>query len=190
MFKAVFLVKFSMKHLDVVIMTKLQTFKMTGTIKEYIAAYEGLHDQAPNTINFDEPGPHLDFYNGLPTHIRRHFDMTCCKNLKDVFLEGKCAVQKSDNLHATNKRKENPAAKREPRPNKQNNEPIIPILELGITLHKPTRPALKIPKRREKHRGVVVIHMSAVLQARVDLASNKDNMLKSDNVWLAGDAVN
>ncbi|KAJ9076192.1 hypothetical protein DSO57_1028595 [Entomophthora muscae] len=36
----------------------------------------------------------------------------------------------------------------------------------------------------------VVIHMCAILQARVDLASNKDNMLKSDNVWLAGDAVN
>ncbi|KAJ9065658.1 hypothetical protein DSO57_1017231 [Entomophthora muscae] len=36
----------------------------------------------------------------------------------------------------------------------------------------------------------VVIHMCAVLQARADLASNKDNMLKSDNVWLAGDAVN
>ncbi|KAJ9060367.1 hypothetical protein DSO57_1031598 [Entomophthora muscae] len=36
----------------------------------------------------------------------------------------------------------------------------------------------------------VVIHMCAVLQARVDLASNKGNMLKSDNVWLAGDAVN
>ncbi|KAJ9077342.1 hypothetical protein DSO57_1017660 [Entomophthora muscae] len=36
----------------------------------------------------------------------------------------------------------------------------------------------------------VVIHMYAVLQARVDLASNKDNMLKSDNVWLAGDTVN
>ncbi|KAJ9058087.1 hypothetical protein DSO57_1016082 [Entomophthora muscae] len=35
----------------------------------------------------------------------------------------------------------------------------------------------------------VVIHMCA-LQARVDKASNKDNMLKSDNVWLAGDTVN
>ncbi|KAJ9088059.1 hypothetical protein DSO57_1026903 [Entomophthora muscae] len=35
----------------------------------------------------------------------------------------------------------------------------------------------------------VVIHMCAVLQVRVDLASNKDNMLKSDNVWLAGDAA-
>ncbi|KAJ9066583.1 hypothetical protein DSO57_1008220 [Entomophthora muscae] len=31
----------------------------------------------------------------------------------------------------------------------------------------------------------VVIHMCAVLQARVDLASNKDNMLKSDNMWLS-----
>ncbi|KAJ9051269.1 hypothetical protein DSO57_1006191 [Entomophthora muscae] len=38
--------------------------------------------------------------------------------------------------------------------------------------------------------AAVVIHMCAFLQARVDLASNKDNMLKSDNVWLAGDAVN
>ncbi|KAJ9052929.1 hypothetical protein DSO57_1029171 [Entomophthora muscae] len=36
----------------------------------------------------------------------------------------------------------------------------------------------------------VVIHMCAVLQARVYLASNKDNMLNSDNVWLAGNAVN
>ncbi|KAJ9061334.1 hypothetical protein DSO57_1021663 [Entomophthora muscae] len=36
---------------------------------------------------------------------------------------------------------------------------------------------------------IVVIHMCVVLQARVDLASNKDNMLKSDNVWLAGDAA-
>ncbi|KAJ9073159.1 hypothetical protein DSO57_1019509 [Entomophthora muscae] len=56
MFKAAFLKKFFMKDLDVVIMTKLQTFKMIGTIKEYIVAYEGLHNQAPNTINFDEPG--------------------------------------------------------------------------------------------------------------------------------------
>ncbi|KAJ9050193.1 hypothetical protein DSO57_1016694 [Entomophthora muscae] len=38
--------------------------------------------------------------------------------------------------------------------------------------------------------ALVVIHMDAVLQARVDLASNKDDMLKSDNVWLAGDTVN
>ncbi|KAJ9048631.1 hypothetical protein DSO57_1033001 [Entomophthora muscae] len=36
----------------------------------------------------------------------------------------------------------------------------------------------------------VVIHMCAVLQVRVYLASNKDNMLRSDNVWLAGDTVN
>ncbi|KAJ9066972.1 hypothetical protein DSO57_1004402 [Entomophthora muscae] len=41
-----------------------------------------------------------------------------------------------------------------------------------------------------KNWNTVVIHMCAVLQARVDLASNKDNMLKSDNVWLAGDAIN
>ncbi|KAJ9066873.1 hypothetical protein DSO57_1039621 [Entomophthora muscae] len=103
-------------------MTELQTFKMTGTIEEYITAYEGIHDRAPNTINFDEPGPHLDFFNGLPTHIRCQFDMTCCKNLEDVFLEGKHAAQKSDNLHVSNKRKETPAIKREPRPNKQNNQ--------------------------------------------------------------------
>ncbi|KAJ9089962.1 hypothetical protein DSO57_1007529 [Entomophthora muscae] len=32
----------------------------------------------------------------------------------------------------------------------------------------------------------VVIHMCAVLQARVDLASNKDNMLKNCNAWLVG----
>ncbi|KAJ9067023.1 hypothetical protein DSO57_1003728 [Entomophthora muscae] len=38
--------------------------------------------------------------------------------------------------------------------------------------------------------GPVVIHMCAVLQVMVDLASNKDNMLKNDNVWLADDAVN
>ncbi|KAJ9052314.1 hypothetical protein DSO57_1035452 [Entomophthora muscae] len=38
--------------------------------------------------------------------------------------------------------------------------------------------------------AVVVIHMCVVLQARVDLASNKDNMLKNDNVWLAGNVVN
>ncbi|KAJ9056647.1 hypothetical protein DSO57_1030845 [Entomophthora muscae] len=37
---------------------------------------------------------------------------------------------------------------------------------------------------------VVVIHMCAVLQARVDLASNKDNMLKNGNVWLASNVVN
>ncbi|KAJ9073007.1 hypothetical protein DSO57_1021227 [Entomophthora muscae] len=37
--------------------------------------------------------------------------------------------------------------------------------------------------------GLVVIHMCVVLQARVDLASNKDNVLKSDNVLLADDAA-
>ncbi|KAJ9053322.1 hypothetical protein DSO57_1025320 [Entomophthora muscae] len=30
----------------------------------------------------------------------------------------------------------------------------------------------------------VVTHMGAVLQARVDLASNKVNVMKSDNMWL------
>ncbi|KAJ9064056.1 hypothetical protein DSO57_1034406 [Entomophthora muscae] len=35
----------------------------------------------------------------------------------------------------------------------------------------------------------VVIHMCAVLQARVDLASNKDNMLKNENMWLAGNVA-
>ncbi|KAJ9076230.1 hypothetical protein DSO57_1028289 [Entomophthora muscae] len=54
-----------MKDSDVVIMTELRTFKITGTIKEYIAVYEDLHDQAPSTINFDKPGPQLDFYNGI-----------------------------------------------------------------------------------------------------------------------------
>ncbi|KAJ9090363.1 hypothetical protein DSO57_1003099 [Entomophthora muscae] len=97
-----------MKDSDVVIMTELRTFKMTGTIEEYIAAYKDLCDQVPNTINFEEPGPQLDFYNGLPTYIRRQFNMTCCKNLENVFLEGKCASQKSDNLHAINKQKESP----------------------------------------------------------------------------------
>ncbi|KAJ9075057.1 hypothetical protein DSO57_1000340 [Entomophthora muscae] len=80
-----------------------------------------LHGCAPNTINFDEPGPFLDFYNGLPTYIRRQFDMTCCKNLEDVFLEGKHTAQKSDNLHATNKRKESSTARKDPQANKQNN---------------------------------------------------------------------
>ncbi|KAJ9079311.1 hypothetical protein DSO57_1036730 [Entomophthora muscae] len=132
-----------MKDSDMVIMTKIQTFKMTGTIKEYSTAYEGICDCAPNTINFDDPGPHLDFYNGLPTHIRRQFNMTCCKNLKDVFLEGKHAAQKSDNLHATNKCKENPAAKREPCPNKQNNQANSTVmihmfggLQVGLMLAK------------------------------------------------------
>ncbi|KAJ9050271.1 hypothetical protein DSO57_1016070 [Entomophthora muscae] len=46
MFKAVFLIKFAMKDSEVVIMTELKTFKMTGTIEDYIAAYKGLHDQA------------------------------------------------------------------------------------------------------------------------------------------------
>ncbi|KAJ9064050.1 hypothetical protein DSO57_1034497, partial [Entomophthora muscae] len=72
---------------------------MTGTIEEYIAAYKDLHDQAPNTINFDDTGPQLDFYNGLPTHIKRHFEMSCCKNLQDIFLKGKQDAQKSDKLH-------------------------------------------------------------------------------------------
>ncbi|KAJ9087784.1 hypothetical protein DSO57_1029690 [Entomophthora muscae] len=76
-----------MKDFDVVIMTKLRTFKMTGKIEEYIAVYKGLRDCALDTINFDEAGPQLDFYNSLLTHIRHHFDMNCCKNLKDVFLE-------------------------------------------------------------------------------------------------------
>ncbi|KAJ9083876.1 hypothetical protein DSO57_1030188 [Entomophthora muscae] len=69
----------------------------------YIPAYKGLCDQAPSTINFDNPGPQLDFYNGLPTHIQRQFDMNRCKNLEDVFLEGKRAAQKSDNPHESNK---------------------------------------------------------------------------------------
>ncbi|KAJ9065666.1 hypothetical protein DSO57_1017072 [Entomophthora muscae] len=66
-FKTAFLEKFSMKDSNAVIITELQTFKMTGTIEEYIAAYKDLHDRAPNTINFDEPRPCLGFYNGLST---------------------------------------------------------------------------------------------------------------------------
>ncbi|KAJ9075212.1 hypothetical protein DSO57_1038218 [Entomophthora muscae] len=67
-FKPAFLEKIAIKDSDVMIMTELGTFKMTGTIKEYIAAYEDMHDQAPDTINFDEAGPLLDFYNSLLTH--------------------------------------------------------------------------------------------------------------------------
>ncbi|KAJ9061908.1 hypothetical protein DSO57_1015940 [Entomophthora muscae] len=111
LFKSTFLKKFSMKDSNVVIMTELQTFKMTGTIEEYIAAYKDLCDCTPSTVNFDESGPHLDFYNSLPMHIRRQFDMTCCKNLEEVFLVGKHVAQKSDNLHATNKRKESPSVR-------------------------------------------------------------------------------
>ncbi|KAJ9071455.1 hypothetical protein DSO57_1036736 [Entomophthora muscae] len=44
-------------------------------------------------------------------------------------------------------------------------------------------------KDQSSHRLSVVIHMCAVLKMRVDLASNKDNMLKSENVWLAGNAA-
>ncbi|KAJ9053474.1 hypothetical protein DSO57_1023861 [Entomophthora muscae] len=47
-------------------MTELRTFKMTGTIEEYISAYKDLYVRAPDTINFDEAGPQLDFYKGLP----------------------------------------------------------------------------------------------------------------------------
>ncbi|KAJ9075024.1 hypothetical protein DSO57_1000308 [Entomophthora muscae] len=108
MFKSAFLKKFAMKDSDIVLMTELRTFKMTGSIEEYISVYEDLCDQAPNTINFDKAGPQLDFYNGLLTHIRRQFDMTRYKNLQDVLLEGKHAAQKSDDLHATNKQKESP----------------------------------------------------------------------------------
>ncbi|KAJ9049849.1 hypothetical protein DSO57_1020402 [Entomophthora muscae] len=97
--------KFAMKDSNIVIMKELRTFKMTGSIKKYIAVYEDLHDQAPYAINFDEALPQLDFYNGLPKHIRRQFEMTHFKNLQDVFLEGKHTSQNSDNLHATNKQK-------------------------------------------------------------------------------------
>ncbi|KAJ9058695.1 hypothetical protein DSO57_1009774 [Entomophthora muscae] len=56
----------------------------------------------------------------------------------------------------------------------------------------PYTPGAKIPDGFVLYQNTVipvVIHMSVVLQAMVDLASNKDNMLKSDNVWLAGDAA-
>ncbi|KAJ9081095.1 hypothetical protein DSO57_1018402 [Entomophthora muscae] len=104
--KTTFLKKFAMKDSNMVIMTEVRTFKMTGTIEEYIAAYKDLNDQAPRTINFEKAGLQLDFYNGLPTHIRLQFDMTLCKNLQDVFLEEKHAAQESDNLQVTNKQKE------------------------------------------------------------------------------------
>ncbi|KAJ9081453.1 hypothetical protein DSO57_1014537 [Entomophthora muscae] len=75
------------------------------------------------------------------------------------------------------------------------NNPHIKILNLGDNSqstslsfdpnYKPTFKQIFDPKP-----STVVIHMCAALQARADLASNKDNMLKSDNVWLAGDAVN
>ncbi|KAJ9050668.1 hypothetical protein DSO57_1012427 [Entomophthora muscae] len=114
MFKAAFLKKFAMKDYNMVIMTELRNFKMTGAIKEYIAAYKDLPDQAPNTINFDKAGPQLDFYSGLPTHIRQQFDMTHCKGLQDAFLEEKCAAQKYDSLHVTNRQKESPTARKDP----------------------------------------------------------------------------
>ncbi|KAJ9051552.1 hypothetical protein DSO57_1003491 [Entomophthora muscae] len=60
---------------------------MTGTIVEYITAYKDLYDCTPNTINFDEPGPCLDFYNGLSTHIRHQFDMTCCVSVQSVGIQ-------------------------------------------------------------------------------------------------------
>ncbi|KAJ9088611.1 hypothetical protein DSO57_1021376 [Entomophthora muscae] len=50
-------------------------------------------------------------------------------------------------------------------------------------------PPHKLPTNQPIRIATVVIHMCAVFQERVDLASNKDNMLKSDNVWLAGDTV-
>ncbi|KAJ9048259.1 hypothetical protein DSO57_1036785 [Entomophthora muscae] len=46
------------------------------------------------------------------------------------------------------------------------------------------------PKKEDTTKVTVVIHMCAVLQARVDLASDKDNMLKNGNVWLASDVIN
>ncbi|KAJ9089177.1 hypothetical protein DSO57_1015505 [Entomophthora muscae] len=95
---------------------------MIGTINEYIVAYKDLHDQAPNNINFDKAGPQLDFYNGLLTHISCQFDMTHCKNLQNVFLEGKHSAQNSDNPHATNKQKKSPTARKDSQPNKQNNQ--------------------------------------------------------------------
>ncbi|KAJ9074248.1 hypothetical protein DSO57_1008512 [Entomophthora muscae] len=49
---------------------------MSGTIEEYIAAYEDIWDQSSNTINFDEAGQQLNFYNGLCTHIISQFDMS------------------------------------------------------------------------------------------------------------------
>ncbi|KAJ9066659.1 hypothetical protein DSO57_1007464 [Entomophthora muscae] len=97
MLKTAFLEKFAVKDSDVVIMTELRTFKMTETIEEYIAAYEDMHDGAPDTINFDKAGPQMDFYNGLPTHIRRqcccreyhysqYFDFASVGHLKDKAL--------------------------------------------------------------------------------------------------------
>ncbi|KAJ9049750.1 hypothetical protein DSO57_1021262 [Entomophthora muscae] len=66
------------------------------------------------------------------------------------------------------------------------------ITEISIQLtHNAGTCATSGMKNIPKRTGIpVVIHMCAVFQARVDLASNKDKMLKSDNVWLAGNAVN
>ncbi|KAJ9081702.1 hypothetical protein DSO57_1011950 [Entomophthora muscae] len=64
--------------------------------------------------------------------------------------------------------------------------PCTPVINQYLDSTTPTKPAQKyIPDIK----SIVVIHMCVALQARVDLASNKDNILKSDNVWLADDAV-
>ncbi|KAJ9067992.1 hypothetical protein DSO57_1033255 [Entomophthora muscae] len=81
MFKDAFLKRFTIKDSNVVNMTELKTFKITGIIKEYIAVYEDLHNQAPNTINFDKTGPQLDFYNGLPTSNCGKFDSLVINSL-------------------------------------------------------------------------------------------------------------
>ncbi|KAJ9059621.1 hypothetical protein DSO57_1000579, partial [Entomophthora muscae] len=62
------------------------------------------------------------------------------------------------------------------------------IIPFASMFSGPLPPPIQEPSSPEIASPPVVIHMGAVLQARVDLASNKENMLKSDNVWLAGDA--
>ncbi|KAJ9049508.1 hypothetical protein DSO57_1023636 [Entomophthora muscae] len=46
-----------------------------------------IHDQAPDSTNFNATGPHLDLYNRLPTCIRPQLDMSICNNIQKVFLD-------------------------------------------------------------------------------------------------------
>ncbi|KAJ9050122.1 hypothetical protein DSO57_1017460 [Entomophthora muscae] len=81
--------------------------------------------------------------------------MTFCKNLEDVFLEGKTQLKSLTTYMQQINRRRAPQQERILNLIRKTTEPPTTILKTGITLHKPTRQVLKIPTRREKLRGVL-----------------------------------
>jgi hypothetical protein len=128
-YKAAFLVQFAPPDTEVRIARAAKCLRHTGSIQEYIRAWDELRLRAPAGMDFDSVGYRLDFFNHLKPHVLRLTDFTRAYSMRELYAEARAAEQKAETLHqALNAAKVAAGGheKRNPRGGKKKEEPAKP----------------------------------------------------------------